>query len=165
MNRRTTLMLTGMAALGVAIAALPEFVFAQADPLLGLWQLNVAKSKFSPGPAPRSQTLFVYAEGQNRKVTVVTIDAAGNPGVVVIPQYIEDGQPYPVTATPAISYDANAITRVDAYTVNFSRTKVGRVVQAGTRVLSQDGKTLTFTTTGTDANGRQINNVAVYDKQ
>jgi hypothetical protein len=33
------------------------------------------------------------------------------------------------------------------------------------RVLSADGKTLTFTTTGLNANGQQINDFAVYEKQ
>jgi hypothetical protein len=32
-------------------------------------------------------------------------------------------------------------------------------------LLSQDGETYTLTTTATDANGRQVNNIAVYDKQ
>ena len=36
--------------LGSAIAAWA------ADPVLGTWELNVAKSKYNPGPAPKSQT-------------------------------------------------------------------------------------------------------------
>jgi hypothetical protein len=31
--------------------------------------------------------------------------------------------------------------------------------------LSADGKTLTFTVTGVNATGQQINTVAMYDKQ
>jgi hypothetical protein len=40
-----------------------------------------------------------------------------------------------------------------------------KVVQTQTRVMSPDGKTLTFPGTGTNAKGEQINNIAVYDKQ
>ena len=29
---------------------------AQGDPLLGTWVLNVAKSKYTPGPPPKEQT-------------------------------------------------------------------------------------------------------------
>jgi hypothetical protein len=36
---------------------------------------------------------------------------------------------------------------------------------ASAEVLSADGKTLTFTTTGANASGQQINNVAVFEKQ
>jgi hypothetical protein len=42
---------------------------------------------------------------------------------------------------------------------------MGKVVQTVTEVLSEDGKTLTFTSTGANANGQQINNAAVYEKQ
>jgi hypothetical protein len=163
MNRRTTLLLTGMTVLGSAIATLPHASFAQSDPLAGLWQVNLAKSKYSPGPAPKSSTVYLQGEGQNRKLTAVGIDAAGNPRVIANALFVDDGQSRPVTGTA--DYDAVSSTRVDAYTANVSRTKAGRVVQTGTRVLSQDGKTMTIRITGNDANGRQINYVAVYEKQ
>ena len=35
---------------GVACATL----HAQSNPLVGTWKLNVAKSKFDPGPGPKS---------------------------------------------------------------------------------------------------------------
>jgi hypothetical protein len=69
MNRRTTLMLIGVT--GLIIATLPQLGFAQSDPLTGLWQINLAKTQFSPGPGPKSQTLNIQGEGQNRKATVV----------------------------------------------------------------------------------------------
>jgi hypothetical protein len=94
---------------------------------------------------------------------VVGIGAAGNPVVLVFTDISEDGKPHPVTGSPNL--DADTLTRVDAYTVNTSRTKAGKVVQTGTFVVSGDGKTLTFTTTGTGANGRPFNNVQVYEKQ
>jgi hypothetical protein len=55
MTRRTTLTLTTMALLGLAVAtALPQAGFAQsANPWMGTWQTNLAKSTFSPGP-PRA---------------------------------------------------------------------------------------------------------------
>ena len=40
-----------------------------------------------------------------------------------------------------------------------------RVVSTGTRAISRDGKLLTVTTTGINANGQTINDVAVFDKQ
>jgi hypothetical protein len=42
--------------------------------------------------------------------------------------------------------------------------KAGKLIQIGTLVMSQDGKTLTGTQTGTLANGPG-NAVLVYDKQ
>jgi hypothetical protein len=43
--------------------------------------------------------------------------------------------------------------------------KAGRVVQTGRRVLSSDGKTLTFTQKGINASGQQIDDLVVYEKQ
>jgi len=47
----------------------------------------------------------------------------------------------------------------------FSRLKAGKLVQLGTFVISEDGKTLTITTTGIDGNGQSVKNIAVFDKQ
>jgi hypothetical protein len=166
MNRRTTLTLTGVALLGLALGALPQLASGQqSDPLLGLWQLNVAKSKYSPGPAPKSQTIYVQGEGQNRKATTAGIDAQGNPQAAVF-IHIYDGQPHPTTAVAGtLAFDASAYTRADANTLNWTRTKAGKVVQTGTTVVSPDGKTYTVSTTGTDASGQQIRTIAVYDRQ
>jgi hypothetical protein len=132
--------------------------------LTGLWQLNVAKSKYSPGPAPKSQTLNIQGEGQNRKLTAVGINAAGNAAqVVVFSELVEDGKPHPVTGLAVA--DANTYTRVDAHTIKVTRLRDGKVVQTATWVVSQDGKILTANLTGTDANGREVNNVTLYEKQ
>ena len=153
--RRTTLTLTGMALLGLAIVALPQPSFAQSDPLAGLWQLNLAKSKYTPGPPPRSQTVYIQGEGQNRKITVAGINAAGNAVSLVYSEFVEDGKPHPATG------NAN----VDAHTINVSRLKEGKTVGTATLVLSPDGKTITFNNNTTQATGRQISDIQVYDKQ
>jgi hypothetical protein len=63
------------------------------------------------------------------------------------------------------AYDASSYKQVNDSTVEITRTKAGKVIQTTTRALSADGKTLTFTTTGVNANGQQINDVGVYEKQ
>jgi hypothetical protein len=163
MNRRTTFVLTGV----LAIATLPNAGFAQSQLLTGLWQINLAKSKFSPGPGPKSQTVNVQGEGQNRELTVVGITAAGNPQVLVFEELVEDGKPHPVRGQAAngLAVDAQTYARVDPHTLNVSRLKDGKVIQTGTWVVSADGKTLTATYTGTNPNGQQVNNIFAYDKQ
>ena len=54
MNRRTTVMLTGMMVLGLAVAG-AQPAFAQSNLPTGVWLLNVAKSKYTPGPPPKAQ--------------------------------------------------------------------------------------------------------------
>jgi YD repeat-containing protein len=155
-------MLTGLALVGLAIATLAQSAFAQSDPFAGVWQLNLAKSKYSPGPPPKSGTLYIHGEGQNRRDSVVAIDAQGNPTAGVL-MHIYDGQPHPVTGLQAV--DAAAYTRADANTLTYRYTKAGNVVSTGTITVSQDGKTLTIAGTGTNANGQATNNITLYDKQ
>jgi hypothetical protein len=93
--------------------------------------------------------------------TPVGINAEGNP-ITFVQEFVVDGTPHPRMGTTII--DARAYTRVDAYNINFSGMKAGKVVQTGTYAISPDGKTWTLTI-GTNANGRQTNNIFVYDKQ
>jgi hypothetical protein len=161
MKRRTIIMLTGMTLLGLVFAASPQVALAQSDPLDGVWQLSLAKSKLiGPLAGFKSITHYFHGEGQNRRDTLVGIDAQGNPRSAVFMD-IYDGQPHPTTGS---TYDASATTRIDAHTINFSLTKAGKVVMTGTMAVSQDGKTLTITENGTDASGREYNDVLVYDK-
>ena len=107
MKRRTTNLLTGLIVRGLAVAALPQLGFAQSVPWLGTWQLNLAKSKFDPGPPPRSQTLNIAQDGQNVRDTVQVIDAQGNARTGVIMR-VYDGQPHPATTSP--DFDATALS-------------------------------------------------------
>jgi hypothetical protein len=161
MNRRTTFTVTGMTLLGLAIAALPQVGFAQSNPLIGAWKLNLDKSKFG-SPPPRSGTLTYTQDGQNMRSTAEGVDAQGNPTRVVF-MHIYDGTPHPTTGSPV--YDASAYTRVDANTVIYSRLKAGKLVLIGTLVVSPDGKTLMGPQTGALANGQPGNTILVYDKQ
>jgi hypothetical protein len=79
--------------------------------------------------------------------------------------FIHDSQPHPVTGS-ALG-DAAVYTPVDDNTVNWTVTKGGQVVQNSTDTVSPDGRTVTVTITSirTDANGRTINNIAIFDKQ
>jgi hypothetical protein len=128
MNRRA---LTAMALLGFAIATvLPQIGFAQTNSVLnslvGTWKLNLAKSTFSPGPAPRSQTLSIQAEGQGFRLTFDTVDAQGNSTKRTNVDF-DDGKSHPVTGVPA--YDAISLKTVNDSTIWVLRIKAGKVVQ------------------------------------
>ena len=148
----------------VALVAFAGASSAQTDPAVGTWTLNVAKSKYDPGPAPKSNTVTIEAAGQGSKVTAKGVDAAGAPtGTQYTATY--DGKDSPVMLTGSQDYDAIALTRVNATTVEGSRKKGGKVVQSYRREVSKDGKTMTITTKGTNAKGQQVNNVVVFDKK
>ena len=133
-----------------------------ADPIVGTWKLNVAKSTYSPGPAPKSFTAKIEAAGEGEKVTADGVRGDDTPiHVEYTAQY--DGKDYPISGSPMA--DTVSLKRLDANTTERTDKKGGKVVQTLTRKLSSDGKTATITYKGTDAKGQPINNVGMFEKQ
>jgi hypothetical protein len=160
MNRRTAFLSAAMTLM--FLQALPQPGFAQSDPFLGVWQLNVAKSNY-PRPPPKSQTMYLFEDAaKNRKNAQVTIRADGVPNAAVF-EHIYDDKPRPVPG--AQGYDSSAYTRVDARTINARYLQGEKLIGTAAWTVSQDGKTLTMAVTNIDANGGQTNEVRVYDKQ
>ena len=134
-----------------------------ADSFVGTWKLNLAKSKYSPGPPPKSLTVTYEANGDGIKTTVEGVNSEGKP---ISGHYAAsyDGKDNPVTGE-GLPYDTIALKRINANTVESTTKKDGKVVVNGKRVLSKDGKVMTMTGKGINAKGEPTNNVAVYDKQ
>ena len=148
---------------GVVLAAGLSILSAQgADPRVGSWQLNVAKSKYTPGPAPKSQTLKIEAAGKGEKVTSETVSATGDK---TTSEYTADydGKPHPLKGSATA--DMVTLTRVDSHTTERVDTKGGKTTMTYNRVVSKDGKTMTVTTKGTNAQGQATSNVVVFEKQ
>ena len=61
--------------------------------------------------------------------------------------------------------DMLAYKRIDANTVEATTQLNGKVTGKTRIVVSADGKTRTLTQTGKNANGQDIHNTIVYDKQ
>ena len=136
--------------------------FAQSDPAVGTWKLNVAKSRYSPGPAPKSNLVTIVAIENGLKITGQGTDADGKPTSLSY-TVTYDGKDKPVTGSP--DYDSTAGKKIDANTTELTRKKEGKTVQTATRKISADGKTMTVTSRGTTPSGKPLNNVAVFEKQ
>lgn len=152
-----------MLAMGL-LAALTSVASAQGDAHVGTWVLNLEKSTFNPGPAPKRQTLWYKAEGKGMTALLQGVDAEGKP-INLDPSNLAinfDGRDHP---TPRVNYDSSAWTRVSANKYVVYRKKAGKVVLTSTNVVSDDGKTMTITTTGIGEDGRPISNVRVYDRR
>jgi hypothetical protein len=130
---------------------------------LGTWKINLAKSKYAAGKAPKSATFTVAAAGAGIKVTV---DSVGADDTVSHWGYTAnyDGKDNPITGN-CLYGDVVAATRVDASTINIIYKKGGTVTVTQTFAVSSDGKTGTVTGAGTNAAGQTVSSVAVYDKQ
>jgi hypothetical protein len=140
----------------------PQAAFAQANPLLGTWQLNLTKSTFRPGPGPRSQPWTIVATGQGVTLNLEGIGAQGATQKSVWP-IIFDGRPHPVTGN--VNADAVTSRRIDPYTLQGEYLKVGSTVGNWTMVVSRDSRITTFISTARLVNGQQNNNVAIFDRQ
>lgn len=153
------LIVPGALTVALAFVALPVHA---ADAMLGTWELNLAKSKYSPGPAPKSQTRTYEAVGEAVKYSAKGVDAEGKPTLV---EYTAsyDGKDYPITGTP--DADSISLKRIDDHTSEATQRKAGKVVLTVKRVVSKDGKVLTTTATGTNAKGQALHNVVVFDRK
>ena len=132
-----------------------------ADPVLGIWHLNVAKSKYSPGPAPKSQSRTYEANKDGVKTTIRTVYADGNTASI---QYVAayDGMEYPLTGS--VDSDAIALKRFDLYTAESTLMHGTVVMGTARRVISKDGKTMTMSYEGI-RQGQRVNDVMVYEKE
>jgi len=158
----TRSLVLSLACLGLA-AILMAPAFAQGDSQVGVWKLNVAKSKYSPGPAPASATTTIVADGAGTKVSVDQTQADGTARQWGFTGSY-DGKDSPMTGQNPDA-DMVARTRVDANTIQTIAKKDGKVTTTQQSAVSTDGKTRTVTTTGMNASGAKVSNVAVYDKQ
>jgi hypothetical protein len=151
-----------IAIVGVLSVPMADVGVAQ-DPVpgLGTWRLNVAQSKYSPGPTPKSGTVTFTAVGQGVKAVV---DLVGTDGSKIHWEYTAplDGKPAPVTGNP--DGDMVMAKRTNPNTIETSYTLKGKPTTVNTRVVSADGKTLTVTSTGTNAQGQKVNNHQVFEK-
>jgi hypothetical protein len=150
--------------LGASVLAVAAIATAQAkDPFVGTWTLNLAKSKYSPGPAPKSSTSTYEAAGKGYKVSVKQEPATGP---VQQWSYTSDldGKDVPITGNNP-NADTVSAKRIDANTLEVVNKKNGKVTTTQKNVVAADGKTRTVTTTGTNGQGQKVNNVAIYEKQ
>jgi hypothetical protein len=147
----------------VLVLAGAGLVFAQTDAHMGSWKLNVAKSKFAPGPPIKSETRTYEPTGDGYKFSGERVDADGSthPETFTV-KY--DGKDYP-TAGDANGADTLNVKLIDANHIDSAGKKEGKVVSTVTIVVSKDGKVMTITSKGKNAKGQSINNVLVYDKQ
>jgi len=135
---------------------------AQSDPAAGTWKLNSAKSRYSPGPAPKSNVITIAVAGDTLKISSQGIDGNDKPTSTNYTATF-DGKDNKIAGNPA--YDTVSHKRIDANTTEQTRKKEGKTVQTAIRKISADGKTMTVTSRGKTPDGKALSNVAVYEKQ
>ena len=155
MKRRISL----LAALAIVLAA-GSVVLAQGNPFVGTWKLNLASSKYNPGPPPQSQTRTWDAAG------MVMVNGVGATGKAFSYGYSVkgDGKDYPTMGAIPNKADMISTKKIDANTYEAKFTTAGKQVETTTFKVSNGGKTLTIDAKGS-ADAGFVENVQVLDKQ
>jgi hypothetical protein len=148
----------------VVALALAGTLLAQAqESVYGTWNLNAAKSKYSPGPVPKSSIVKWEPFQGGVKLTVDLVPAKGET------QHWEssgkfDGKDNPVTGNNPDA-DMLAFSKIDARTYETVMKKGGKTTLTARIVVAADGKTRITTQTGKDGQGQTINNTMFYEKR
>lgn len=149
------------------VALLAAYSGAQAqapDPWLGTWKVNLAKSTYKPGPKPTVAGIVKMETSAGGFKT--TIDGSNPQGQPIHTETVGkfDGNDNSVTGAPLPNTTA-AYKRINGRTFETLNKVDGKPTITTRVVVSADGKTLTATQTGKNAQGETVDNVIVADKQ
>jgi len=152
----------------VAALALSAVVHG-ADMFSGTWKLNLAKSKFNPGPGPKSNMQKIDPVAGGMKVVT---DGMNTEGKKTHNEYTvkfdgKDSAEHPMVDGKANPNGADMISikKIDDYTYEATTKQKGKVLTVTKNVISKDGKTRTATATGKNGQGQAVNNTVVWEKQ
>ncbi len=149
------------ASLILTAAALAAF---GADNTLGTWELNVAKSKYTPAPMP-VKSLTITREGSDGGVKQTTTGELAD-GTATNASYTAKYDGKDVQVAGNAPFDTIAIKRVNANTLTDERKKTGGPYKAtGRTVVSNGGKTMTWTAKGINTADKPFTLAFVFDKQ
>ena len=109
-----------------------------ADAAVGTWKLNLAKSKYRPGPPPRSQTRVYREAPDGVKATVTTVNPDGEMYIEEYPSNY-DGVEHAVKGDPYL--DGIIMKKVDDFTAESTLIHGEVVIGTAKRTVSPDGKT------------------------
>ncbi len=137
-------------------------LIAQSLPLAAAWKLNLAKSKYNPGPAPKSQTITWERVDGGFKFTV---DAVNADGQAAHNETIEKDDGSEGQVQGAANPTTRFLRRIDDRTYEDGDKVNGKPTTSRRMVVAPDGRTLTVTWKGTNLNGQTVSHVLVYEKQ
>src|SRR6202158_3372101 len=137
---------------------------AQNNPLVGAWKLDVTKSKFQPGPAPKSLTRTVETQGDGVKYTFDGVAADEKPIAYGFSVQF-DGKDNPISGSIPSGADTISAKRTDSNHFVATLKKGDKVIGTSKVTVSKDGTVTTVDSTGTTATGAKVHDVQVYDKQ
>ena len=145
----------------LVISAFTFAAFA-ANQIAGTWKLNVAKSKYTGIPTPKTSSVTYTPQGQGWKYDAKGTSADGQPTNITF-VYDKDGAEAMMTGNPYADTITIQSGNTDNSTAIFKRA--GKAIGTAKRTISKDGKTMTVDASITLPDGKKASYSAVYDKQ
>ena len=147
----------------LALVCAVAFAHNASAQVVGVWKVNLAKSKYS-GAAPKSSTNTTTDVGKGSFKSVTDTVPATGAAIHSEVTYMFDGKDAAVKGNP--NTDMQAYTKgADAHHWTVVSKKGGKVTVTAQVAVAADGKSRTSTQTGVDAQGNKVNNVVWSDKQ
>ena len=148
----------------VVLALSPLLLHGQSaqpgNALLGTWRVDLAASRYHPGPPVQSETRTYVRQGEGIHGRIDRIHADGRREVI---EYRADVD-HQVAVSGTRAYDAIRLKRIDQYTTEGVLSHAGRVFGYSRRTLSADGRTMTIAFRREEP-GDMVDNLVVYRKQ
>lgn len=132
-----------------------------ADPFVGTWKLDTAKTKYTTGTPPKSQTITIKEAGADLDVNITGTAADGSP---IASHYTvpAGGGAGKIISSP---YDSVNSKRSSPTERSVEYAKGGKVVYSTASKLSADGKTLTVKAKGSNPMGQNVEATNIYTRQ
>ena len=136
-----------------------------ADPWVGTWKLNPAKSKAPGGRLPHpSSTNIIEIQGEMMHLISNQTSATGEMEHVEYTAAL-DGKEYPVKSSPPGPQPYTiSLKRIDSRTREFVEN-IGKLTIKGRDVLSEDGKSFSRIVNSKDAQGNDTTIIQFFEKQ
>ena len=132
-----------------------------ADPFVGTWKMNPAKSKFKVGAAPKEQTVTIGESGGDLTVNVMGTAADGSAIAFSYTAPSAGG----VGKINSAAYEGIAGKRMGPKEREMGYMKGGKEIYTTHSKISADGKSLTVTSKGLNPIGKNVEGSITYDKQ
>jgi hypothetical protein len=147
---------------GMVFPTAVQLTAQSASRFSGTWRLNVMKSKFMPGPTPKSGVLKVEQTTGGRHSIVETMapDGSTDRSEYTAPL---DGKDHPLKGSG--NADTVSLRQVNQTTIERTDKRRGQVVMLHTLKMSPDGRTLTVNVKGVTGAGDHVDNLMVWDRQ
>ena len=160
--------MTPIASRLLLLAAVSAIGLFAADNSIGTWKRNIQKVHYDQGAPPANpiveQIIVIEPVDGGVKITSKGRRKDGTPiNTTSVRKY--DGNFHQVTGEGA-QFDTVSMRQIDANTFTSESKKTGGKYHTTSKiVISPDGKTLTQTSKGTNAEGKPVSFTAVYDRQ